>query len=311
VKARRRHARVWLGGVLALAVGLVVLGDRAEANDPGHVPASLACPSGKVTWLTGTATPGLALIARVRGVAVGGGSVDANGTWRIPLTVNAPAGIYLVTVEERQERRVIAAFTCFVDLPLGATLTVTPPLRQPQQPFFTPTASPSAAPTAPQAPTVPTSATTVEEPTPPTPTTSASEQPTPSPPTLAPTATTTSSPPDQSPVALVAVQADDPADPELWEYVVVENRATTALPLTNWRLVHRETGETYRIPAITLPPGELLIIWSGEAQDDSSTGSLFWPRANARWAPGQTAELYTPDGHLVSALTVPLVAAQP
>lgn len=127
-----------------------------------------------------------------------------------------------------------------------------------------------------------------------TPTTAPSPSPTPSVPTgLA-----------QPAVVLVLVYADDPDDPELFEYVILENRSATVQALTGWRLIHQPTGERYTFPAVTLPAGEQLVVWSGAGLDDPAIGAFFWPASTGRWTVGDTAALATPDGQVVSTVQV-------
>jgi len=309
-----RNQRVWRGSLLAPIAGLTVLGGHVAASDDRGGPSSLACPAGQVTWLTGAAAPGQSLLARFDGTTVGGGSAGADGRWRIPLVVEAPAGIYVVTVVDRQNREEIMARTCYVGVPVGATPTGTPtqlPREQPMtaSPFMPATARPSIAPPATSTPeaTVTVGATTATRaPTTigeavPSVTTPARPAPT-EPATLTPTRTT--APNGQAQIALVAAQADDPDDPELFEYVIVENQSATLQTLTGWRLAHQTTNETYTIPAVTLRADEQLVIWSGEGEDDPTTGALFWPAPVGRWAGGDVAELRSPDGQIVSTLTI-------
>jgi len=119
-----------------------------------------------------------------------------------------------------------------------------------------------------------------------------------------PTTTRRATPTSQTLVALVAARADDPDDSELFEYVVLESQSTAPQMLIGWRLVHATTGEHYTFPAITLRAGEQLVVWSGEGEDDPTTGALFWPAPVGRWAGGAVAELCSPDGQIVSTLTI-------
>jgi len=307
-----RHVLAWLGGLLALGAGLLLLGGRARASDDGAVLSSLACPAGKVTWLAGTAAPGRALLADFDGSTVGGGSAGADGAWRIPLTVDVPAGIYPVTVVDRQDHSQVAAFICYVDVPVGATPTGTP-TQKPTAHLIrrTPSAIATARPTTPIAPTstaasavvAEATATTTRVSSAATPSATAVTAPTTATPTT-PTATRRATPTSQILVALVAARADDPDDPELFEYVILENQSSEAQELTGWRLVHATTGERYTFPAVTLRADEQLVIWSGQGEDDPTTGALFWPASVGRWAGGAVAELCSPGGQIVSTLTI-------
>lgn len=119
-----------------------------------------------------------------------------------------------------------------------------------------------------------------------------------------PTSTSTIPATSQATVELIAAQADDPKDGELFEYVILENQSPVAQELVGWRLVHQPSAETYIFPTVTLLPGEQLVVWSGAGTDDPAAGSLFWPATAPRWVAGDTAELHTPAGQVVSALPV-------
>jgi len=105
-------------------------------------------------------------------------------------------------------------------------------------------------------------------------------------------------------MSIVAVQPDDPDDPELFEYVLLENQSPVPQTLAGWRLVHQASGEYYALPVITLRADEQLVVWSGEGEDDQMTGARFWPAPAGRWTAGDTAALHTPDGQIVSTLLV-------
>jgi hypothetical protein len=105
-------------------------------------------------------------------------------------------------------------------------------------------------------------------------------------------------------VAVVAAQADDPNEPELFEYVILENQSSAPQTLAGWRLVHAASGEAYTFPPVTLGAGEQLVVWSGEGEDDLLVGTLFWAATAGRWAEGDSAELRNPNNVIVSSLTV-------
>ena len=307
------------GVLLTMLVSVLLLGGQARASDDGPSPSPLACPAGWAVWLEGTASPGRALLARFDGVAVGGGSAGADSAWRIPLTVNVPAGMYPVTVIDRQDHSQVAAFICYVGVPIGATPTATLTLRPTEPPLLR---APTATPTAGATHTVPRASSTappvvtetvVTEATPTMPFLTPTVQSSPSATGVAPsptalpltaTATSTATPRGEALIRLVAAQADDPADPELWEYVILENQSAAPQTLTNWRLVHQATGEAYTFPVVTLLADEQLVVWSGAGVDEPATGTLFWPATSGRWAVGDTAALHRPDGQITSTLLV-------
>lgn len=272
-------------------------------------PTSLICPNGETVWLRGRVAPHTALIAHFKEVTVGGGSANASGVWEIPLIVRERAGIYPVVVRQRQDGTPVAEFTCYVDVLLGATITPTPALQMASAtlPLVSPTAL-----AAPPSPTIPRSTTGIG-PTPTfvspvttgaIPTTSATATLFPNPSqTPNPSLELTPTPP--AGLRLVTIQPDDPDEPGLFEYVILENQATLALNLSGWRLVDQETGAAYAFPAVSLSPGELLVLWSGQGTDDPAGGSLFWPTALSRWSPGTTATLFAPNSVVASTFVVP------
>jgi hypothetical protein len=305
--------------LFGLLIGLLLLSSQVGAGGAGAHPTPLACPTQQVTWLHGAAIPGQALLVRFAGTVVGGGRVTAAGQWRIPLTIDAPAGIYPVTVVERTSGERIAAFTCYVDLPVGATSTATPtrqPTQQPTtpQPSATATTRPTGTPTLTTTPALPMVTLTPPLPTSPT----ERNMPTATVP-HADTTPTTAPPPSPTPsvpaasaqpaIVLVMVYADDPDDPELFEYVILENRSATVQALTDWQLIHQPTGEHYTFPVVTLPANEQLVVWSGVGLDDPAIGTFFWWASTGRWTAGDTAALATPDGQIVSTLQVALPSA--
>jgi hypothetical protein len=305
-----RHRYLWCRRLLALAIGLLLLAGRVAASGDGQTPSPLACPAGEVTWLTGTAPPGSALLVSFADAVVGGGSAGSDGRWRIPLTVMAQQGIYPVAVMERQSRSLVAAFTCYVDLPVGATPTLAPTARP------SAVAAPAAPATTASRPMLapPTATTPADDTATPTPTKPEAMPSTPATATIAPSATSTPTdsaeapPAEGSPLLLVAVQPADPDEPGLFEYVLIENASSAPQSLAGWQLVHRETGEAYHLPLLTIDPAGLLVVWSGEGEDDPYTGTLFWPSESGRWQPGQTIELRATDGQLVSSITIPEIS---
>lgn len=311
----QHHRSPWRGWLLVLAVGLLLLVGRAAASGNGQPPSPLACPAGEVTWLAGTASPGSALLVRFADAVVGGGSAGSDGRWRIPLSVEASVGIYPVTVAEREGGTLIATFTCYVGVPVGATPTGTPTRRPTERPTAThPSATvtpqPSSASTTPS--TMALSATTSEttalppSTTPGAPTPMATYIPPPPTATIATsTPTSTAVPTGEALVALVAAQADEPGDSELYEYIIVENQSLQPQALSGWRLAHQATGEAYPFPDVTLLPGEQLVVWSGAGEDDLSTGTFYWPTTAGHWAVGDIAELFDASGHVVSSLVMP------
>lgn len=301
---RKAGGAKWLAGGLGFLLGLLLTIAGVSATGSTLEGEALACPSGQTTWLRGSATPGSALLARFNDVLVGGGSAGADGTWAIPIAVRERPGVYPVAVLERAGSATVASFICYVNLPVGATSTATP------------SPGPTVAPVTTTATTLPPTPSPTTPTNTPSPTASSSEtavagslQPTATPEptfTLAPTEppSTTPLPGENSAIVLAVIQADDPEDPELFEYALLENTSSEPQSLAGWRLVHTGSGEGYAFPQVTIPVGELLVIWSGDGQDDPATGTRYWPPHESRWAIGDTAELHDANGGLVSTLVV-------
>jgi len=291
----------WAGTlVVALLLSLWLAGRVGASSGTPH---ALTCPSGETVWLRGTAAPGAALLVHFSGAPVGGGSAGVDGSWAIPITVRERPGVYPAVVTSRQDGATITPFTCYVDLALGATATTTPTTR-----------ATSAAATSSEIPATPVQQLFPSS-TPPPPTTSPTWMaelavPTPTVPiepgaTIAPEPSPEASPISPNTPAVAAVQPDDPEEPGLFEYVIVENQTKVPQTLVSWQLINRETGEAFAIPPLTISPGELLIVWSGNGQDEPDAGILYWPGTSPHWSPGQTVELHAPDGQIVSTLVVP------
>lgn len=299
-------ALLWL--LLTLSVASAAGGDLGDA--------ALACPFGQTTRLHGHTAPGSGLLVHFNGVTVGGGSSGADGAWAIPLTVRERAGVYPVAVTSRHDGGLVATFTCYVNVPLGATPTGTPtprPTAQPPSPVPTSTGtapavaapnSPTGSPTSTVASVAPSpSVTTLAGMDSPTATRPATAEPLPVIPTPA-TPTPEPLPPAEGAVVLVTVQADNPDDPELFEYALLENGSAAPQSLAGWRLVHAGSGESYAFPQIIISAGEQFVIWSGAREDDLAAGRLYWPPPASRWAAGDTAELHDASGYVVSSLVV-------
>lgn len=318
MRIRRGVQDRWLSwsGLRLLAVGLcltlgLLLTAGAYAAGSSAEDEALACPSGQTTWLRGHSSPGSALLARFNGTLVGGASAGVDGTWAIPLAVRERPGIYPVAVLDRASGATVASFTCYVDLPVGATATASPSPR--------PTIAPASPTATSLPPTTAPSTTGTRTPTPiasPVETnTGASTSQTATPePTITPTLESTSTsvtpsptaplPGESSAIVLAIIQADDPDDPELFEYALLENTSVAPQPMAGWQLVNTASDERYAIPNATIPGSELLVIWSGDGENDLAIGTLYWPSLTGHWAPGDTAELRDASGRVVSTLVV-------
>jgi hypothetical protein len=306
----------WVAASLLLAAALYGVAGRVAALGESGQPTELSCPRGQTVWLQGQSGPGTPLLAYFAGQPVGGGLAGPDGSWSIPLAVQEKPGRYPVLVVDRQAVGLaLASFTCYVDLPVGTAPTeavaveqATPPIADmpadlpAQQAVVEPSPTTMAA-TSSAGPSV---VTPTADPALPT-ATVAPDLPAATPegqPTAVPMITPGLPMPAAAP-ELAAVQPHTPGEPELFEYVVLENLSDAPLQLVGWTLAHGGTGELYPIATTTLAPAGTLVIWSGSGQDDVANGLLYWPSQAGRWNAGDTVELRSPDGQVRDSLAVP------
>lgn len=307
----RINRQIWwfLSGLTLLWTLGVAWHEAALAADT----LRLDCPRGQAVWLEGEGRPYTGLLILLRGRAVGGGSVGADGRWRLPLQVDEPQGIYPGAVVERADRSELLRFTCYVDRPIADE----PPTPTGSiAPARTAAATPSPTLTATRTP--PPEATAASQPSP-TPTAS----PSPSPSTTATrtataTATATPVPPEQlvSPTATsLAGVADklrfgdvgvsDPSTSGSYGYAEIISSATTVIDLTGWQLVNQSRPS---LPSFSFPPHQLIargsvsvILGQGTSTDDT----LYWAVDQPIWFTGDTLALRTPQGATVKTVVVP------
>jgi hypothetical protein len=78
----------------------------------------LTCIPGTVTLIVGSGPPSTELLLFFGGRPVGGGTSDAAGQYRIPITIGSERpGDYLVQVTTRRHRRLVRELTCRVPVP--------------------------------------------------------------------------------------------------------------------------------------------------------------------------------------------------
>lgn len=296
---------------------------------------SLACPNGQTIFLEGTAPPGEALLIALNDRIVGGGFSDRNGVYRLPLRLRERPGVYAVEVRLRTSRTVVGRFTCFVDVPLDASLlTPSPePVATRPAPTAAPTVTTVGSPTAtatlpivrsPNTPTpLPTATSVIIAPTPTFTTATATVPGTPSPGhgiTASPTPNTTASPRTTPTVGstpgatatvptatedvkITRIVLRDPAAPnQPLEFVEIRNNANRPIDMTGWRLYNAsrpEMVQPYLFTGFTIDPRQTISVFSEIGQDDPESGNFFWNRTNI-WRTGDRAELRDAAGRLIS-----------
>lgn len=271
-------------------------------------PIAIACPSGQTVWLDGKAAPNEALLIYLSGRAVGGGSADRSGSWRLPLKVNERSGIYPVEVRGRASRLVVGRFSCYVNVALDNAPTATLESQPAAQPSTQSTARPSTLPTlitVARTPTLtpsatPTTSTTGTGGTPSTTTTSGT----------ATSGTTTATPSATVTIAsnlntlkITDIVLSDPNDPELTDYVEITNSTGSVINIGGWRIVNVSRGGsayTYTFPTFNVPVGKFVILFGGDGEDDLDQGDFYWKHSGAVWRAGDVAELYNSGSIVVS-----------
>ena len=90
------------------------------------------------------------------------------------------------------------------------------------------------------------------------------------------------------------------------EYVEIVNMGMSDRDLNGWRLVDvADDGPTFTFPAIVVPAGERVRVYTNEVHED--WGGLSFGRGTAIWSNEEPdiAGLYDSDGMLVSSKTYP------
>ncbi|MCG8351507.1 MAG: lamin tail domain-containing protein [Chloroflexales bacterium] len=254
-------------------------------------PTELLCPTGQTVWLEGSSPAYESVLVYLNRQAVGGGSADGEGFWRVPLKTNERPGIYPIEVQSRSSRKVLARFTCFVDVPLDATPVSTDPSRPTTattrtattRPATTPTRTVAAATTGTTTNGTATAARTT------TPRATAAR-------TTTPTATATAGPtPTQitiNDILIIGAGADERQDfPSNPGFVDIENRSAQDIVMTGWTL--RNSSKTnspiFTFPEYTLKSGEVVTVWTDT--DDNTVIDLFWNLDEPVWDVGNVALL--------------------
>jgi hypothetical protein len=274
----------------------------------------LACPNGRTVFLEGAGPPRTALLVFLDGRPVGGGSTDARGAYRLPLTPRERPGIYNVDVRTRAERSDVGRFTCYVDVPLNVQPTPTPeivvtaappgaPTPTPNLPGVTPTATAATGPGGTPAPTAtPTSTATPGTGYPPPPGNNATPTNTPSP------TSTTGAPEADVDISIIEIVLREPGqelDPQA-EFVTLSNDGDTTVNLAGWRLTNTSRTDqlTFTFPAYTFEAGLTVVIYSGAGTNDPDEGEFYWGQTGNIWSQGHRANLRDNSGRSVDTFIV-------
>jgi hypothetical protein len=271
----------------------------------------LACPNGRTVFLEGAGPPRTALLIFLDGRPVGGGSSDARGAYRLPLTPRERPGIYNVDVRTRAERIDVGRFTCYVDVPLNVQPTPTPEIvataplpgaPTPNPPGVTPTATaatgPGGAATTTPSPTQTATAGTGYPP----PGNNATPTSTPSP------TSTTGAPKADIDISIIEIVLREPGqelDPQA-EFVTLSNDGDTTVNLTGWRLTNTSRTDqlTFTFPAYDFKAGLTVVIYSGTGTNNLNKGEFYWGQTGNIWSRGHRATLRDNSGRSVDSFVV-------
>jgi serine/threonine protein kinase len=104
-------------------------------------------------------------------------------------------------------------------------------------------------------------------------------------------------------IRLVAIVYNPGGDEADGEYVVIQNRGTAPISLTNWRLENLASQpQSFIFPPFTLAAGDQANIRTG--QGDNSEMNIYWGSETAIWDnAGDTASLYDDAGTLIDRCT--------
>lgn len=104
----------------------------------------------------------------------------------------------------------------------------------------------------------------------------------------------------------------DPAVPENMQYVQLRNVINSPVMLGGWQLVNasrpdetRGAVPAYRFPNYLLPRDGVIFVFSGSGTNDLGLGYFFWNQSEPIFQAGDTVELRTSDGQLISRFVVP------
>lgn len=312
-----------LVGLLLIAILLLTITvSIVSSQTPTPQAADISCPRSKIVWLEGEGPPAEAVLVFLEQRAVGGGTIDRSGRWRVPLRMQEDPGIYPIEVRTRNNRTLVGRFTCYVDTPLGSTPTLSPTAGQVNVPTATPgssgnTPTPSRSPQPTSSTPSPTGGTqtttasagtrtpTATNATPGTATVTTTTTTTTTPGTTTPTTTPTTQTLPTNAVQIVEVFVGDPdpnANPPDNGFVVVEKFVRGDLDLTGWTI---ENGSRANSPKFTFPQFKLddsnaeAIVYTDKTSqdiDDPVTGEFYWGTNQRIWNVGEVAVLRNAQG---------------
>jgi hypothetical protein len=286
----------------------------SQSANPSPLATEMACPSNQTVWLEGFGPPFQAVLISLQTRPVGGGTVNAAGTWRLPLRVQEMPGVYDVEVNLRGEPVTLARFICYVDvafeLPtatpsntptaLPPTMTTSPtdvplPSATGVLPSPTSTATASNNPTAtgtvandtPTATIDPSVTTTATLPVDSTSTATAT-------PISTPTPSLTATPRPETLVQLIEVfqgDLDTSLDPVDWGFAVIVNDSDATVEMTGWTITNQtRPGLVYRFPNFRLLPLSEVTVYVGD-DGINTDDELYWGANERVWLNGETIVL--------------------
>lgn len=286
--------------------GLLLYSAPLRAADP----TAIACPNSQTVFLEGQAPPGEAVLAYLEGRPVGGGLADASGRYRVPLRAQERPGAYSVEVRLRSSPTLVGAFTCFVDIPLGAELTPTTTLTA-ATPVTGATSTVSTSPIISRTSATATRTRVTSSPTGTAPTTTGTA----GTPTVNSTLTATLGTTTPTVTGTTAVSSTvnisdiylyDSAFPDEPEYVEIENTSSSPIDISGWRLsnlTRTGTVPAFTFPSFTLEGFAIIYIYSNE--DDVESGEFNWNQSTSIWNVGDIAELRDSQNRLITTTVVP------
>jgi hypothetical protein len=305
---------------IIVAIGIFVITLFSTVDAHATVPQSLNCPRNQPIALTGSGTPGEALLVYFAARPVGGGVVSAGGDWTIPLTVNERAGRYPVEVRARSSQRVVAAWMCQVadprttaTSPAATVVRTAVPTQVTTSTSIPTTTAPAVAPTSPPTST-PLRPTNTEIP--------ASEQP-----RVTPTSTASVAQDGPAPTTIPESTAPVPreaATDVALEITAIEVGSVTGVPHYGFITLRTTTGQALELQGIVLvnqtrpvaPRLDLeglrvaeqatltIMLQNADTRNETTPTVAYWRIGQQVWQTGDRVSLQTIDGRELTTIEV-------